>query len=326
VGIVPVLGWDGEREDSLEGDDPYVGALHSAVLRLPKVLLAARLGRIDDPDVVPPMASVPMLANVSGPLNEIPEFSALSSEPSERLRLSPEIGFTNLPGSNRGVARSVPMLFRYRGELVPAFSLQAAMLWFDVAPDEVEVRIGRHIRLGESAELPIDRAGEFLVDFRVPIARHSYPELILSARERALGTRPQISDEELVGAAVFLARSDKAAPKIPFANGRSGTEGQLFAHALATAQAKTAPRRIAPLFDAALVAAAALLLPLSLKIRWRPFLGILILLDAVYLLAAISLYAQSHLCLPLVLPTGLLVAGFIWRIASPPLAAKETAS
>ena len=49
--------------------------------------------------------------------------------------------------SIEGLDVLVPMLFQYRGEVIPSFALQAILLWMRVTPGEVKVDIGRSISL-----------------------------------------------------------------------------------------------------------------------------------------------------------------------------------
>jgi hypothetical protein len=296
----------------------YLDALHSALLRAQKPLLAARLGPVEDPDVIPPPVPVPVLRRFSGPLDGIPEFGDVRAGPAEPLRLAPEIGFVNLPGKGGGVARSVPLVFRYRGELVPSFTLQAAMLWLGVTPDEVEVQPGRSIRLGGSAEIPVDAAGEMLVDFGVPIARHRYDDLILTSRDSGSGVARRIPEGDLRDAAVILARSDAACPKLRFANGREGTAGELFARGMATIQSGKPVRRVPAWCEASLLALLAVLLPALLRGKLGGAVAGLVLGTAFYLLGAISVFSLAQLRLPLALPLGMLAAGFLWRLLARP--------
>ena len=62
-------------------------------------------------------------------------------------------GFINLPERSRTTFH-VPLLFRYRGEVIPSFALQAMLLWLRVTPAEVKVDLG-------SSHCPCRRAGKF---------------------------------------------------------------------------------------------------------------------------------------------------------------------
>ena len=52
-------------------------------------------------------------------------------QPIEDLRLISTPGFSNLPDESPAYLR-VPLLFLYRGEVVPSFTLQAILLWLRV--------------------------------------------------------------------------------------------------------------------------------------------------------------------------------------------------
>ena len=87
VGIDQVLDW--ERAIVLPEDQnrklaQYEKLLRGSVLRTPKMLLGAKLGVPDDPQVIPPLQPVPLLRNVRGPVDEIPEFTALELQPPQK--------------------------------------------------------------------------------------------------------------------------------------------------------------------------------------------------------------------------------------------------
>ena len=75
------------------------------------------------------------------------DFPAIEAQPAEDYRLSSVTGFTNLPGASNW-HRAVPLIFRYRGQIVPSFVLQAALLWEKLTLDEVTVELGTRVALG----------------------------------------------------------------------------------------------------------------------------------------------------------------------------------
>lgn len=71
-----------------------------------------------------------------------------------------------------GVLRRFPMLHRYADEIYPSLPLLAVAHYLDVPLSRISVVPGRHIRLplasGEVIQIPIDRQGQMLVNFRSP--------------------------------------------------------------------------------------------------------------------------------------------------------------
>ena len=56
------------------------------------------------------------------------------------------------------------MLFLYRGEVVPSFTLQAILLWLRITPAEVKIVLGSHIALPQDRKVPIVSDGTMLID------------------------------------------------------------------------------------------------------------------------------------------------------------------
>ena len=191
----------------------YKKILREHLLRAPKVLLGAELGYPEDPQVIPPLAEVPLIRKVSGDLTGIQEFTALGTQPEEDFRLSSTIGFTNLP-QLEGPVHSVPLIVRYRGQVVPSFALQAVLLWEKLTADDLAVEVGKRIRVGQQFDIPIDRRGRMRVDFGVPRGRCSFEELVLASAQLEAERTPSISPELFTGKFVFLARTDSGAGQL----------------------------------------------------------------------------------------------------------------
>jgi len=300
LAVEPLLSWEeGEQVKKAEADQ--ISLLHHQLLRVPKLLLGAELGVAETPPPAP--EELPVLTRVSGHLGNLPEFNAITRQPAEQLRLAGAVGFENLP---EGPLRRAPLVFRHCGRVVPSFVLQAAMLWYGVAPDEVTVVPGSYIALGNSLRIPIDAHGTFAVDFGVPITRLTVSDLLLSAEragaepgEPVAGLAPRLK-----GSLALLARTDAASRTLEFA-GRHGSRGEFFARALATLQQQALARRLPVYAEAAIIAA-------GLALAWfgarKTKLGAAALVAAcvsVYLLAALGVFSTTTVALPLVLPLGL---------------------
>ena len=72
------------------------------------------------------------------------------------FRLISTLAFINLP-EDAASETHVPLLFQYRGEVIPAFALQAYLTWARIPFNDVNVVIGSHIALPNGAPFPSRR-------------------------------------------------------------------------------------------------------------------------------------------------------------------------
>ncbi len=337
--IEPVLDWSrspGVSDERL-GRFQYEKNLQDAIRRMPKILLGARLGFPDDPDLIPPLEVVPQLRRVTGDTTKLPPFTAIEQEPKEEMRLSATIGFTNVPATPTNV-RTIPLLFSYRGQVVPSFALQAAIMWLKLTLDDVQVVVGSQIALGSAVKIPIDAAGSMRVDFRASLARHGSADLLLAAQQAEQKLPPFMPIDDLQNQVVLLTRTDPAArtlalpiaisrPKSksvdevasrPPPNPRAGAPGELIAHAIATIQTKSFVRRSGMQVDIFLVLLAMTAGFFALHVPRVQDLALFALLAVLsYLLLAISVFGFWLVALPLVLPAGLAAFIVIFAAISP---------
>ena len=307
------FGLPDEEQRRLPGN---VTLLRDKILSAPKVLLGSVLGFPEDPSVIPPLQEVPALRNVQGAADAIPEFTLIERQPTENFRLSSTVGFTNLPVVHERY-NSVPLVLRYRGQIVPAFVLQAVMLWMKLTPDDVTVEPGAHILLGKNLRIPIDTAGRMRVDFGSPRGEFSYGELILASEQRDAGGKPVVALDRLKGGIVLLSRTDTPARKVPLASGRKDSPGELFAAAIATIQNKSFIQR-APRWAEGVVIAAFMLISYRvprLKKWWAPFIGFVSLV--VYAMAAMAVFSRWLVWLPATIPLGAVLVFVLLRVVTP---------
>lgn len=267
-------------------------------MRVPRLLLATELGGKGPHDLSPD--DVLSFSDVTGDRGHLAEFSGVSRQPDDDVRLISTPGFTNLPDERSDRIR-VPMLFSYRGEIVPSFPLQAILLWLRVTPAEVKVELGSRITLPNGWQIPIHRDGTLTIN---PIARQSVRrltlnELLLAAQEHEKKKRaPTMNIESLKDQIVLLRLADD--PLQP---------PNVFATAIATIQnaayIRPAPRAVAWI----IILAAALLSGLLWMISKPNLVLAAILFAAGYSLMALGLLANSRLWLPTFLPLALL--GFL---------------
>jgi hypothetical protein len=318
VAIEPVLAWD---EKSLASEQllqlpQFEKILHDAILRTPKLELGAELGFPEDPDVLPPMQALPVLRNVTGSMEAVPEYTVIEAEPGEDIRLTTALGFCNVPPSER-TARHAPLVFRYRGNLVASFVLRAMMLWYGVTPEEIDVRLGSYIRLGEKLTIPVNQAGAMLVDWKQPYDRVGFDDLVL-AEDQLEGKHATVVDPALLkDRLLLLARTDAQSQTILLGTGRLGSSGELFAEALATAETN-AFARPAGRGGSVLVLLLGLGLALVLQMRSRLLTPPAIFgFAAAYLMFCLAVFESTRVALPLTPMVGLTAFVGMFRLLAP---------
>lgn len=305
VAIEPVLAWEtlsNESKERREEHAQYAQLLHNALLKVPKCLLGAKLGYTDDPSEPQAQQQVPTIRRVKGSRYRIHEYTAVDRLPDEEFRLSPTLGFINLPETE--VTRKAPMVFRYRGEVVPSFVLQAMMLWFQLTPDDIQVVLGSHIALGPRVRIPIDEEGAMRLDFRVPYTRASYGDLILAAQQADLAPSGK-ENAQFTRKLTILGRTDEGARTIPLSNARQGAPAEVFATAIAMIQAQQFVQNLPASADWGFILIMMGVGPLMLRWRRRAIVGFAFAAIAGYALLAVWVFAATALALPLLLPVGL---------------------
>lgn len=108
------------------------------------------------------------LVHIEGRRSDIPGDPEVEL-PYPGLRTSGHFGMVDAPRGAGGIVRQLPMLVRVGDEVFPSLSLQAAMQYWRLEPEEVRVVLGRAIHLGAKAEhrsIPIDGTGALTVNSR----------------------------------------------------------------------------------------------------------------------------------------------------------------
>lgn len=318
LAVEEVLEWD---RVNLSPEDrqqlpQYEQILRNVLLRCPKPLLGARLGTPEDPHVIPPLQPVPLLRKVRGDVREIPDFPVIERQPGEQYRLSASLGFTNLPAKEYPDS-FIPLILRYRGQVVPSFVLQAAMLWHKVAVDEVEVHVGSHISLGTRVRIPINDRGEMRVNWGVPRTVFSFEDLLLTAEQAAAKTETTIPAERLARSVTILGRTDEASRTVQLPLQPNAAPSELFTSALGTIQTEAFIRRIPYWFDWSLIGAVGLLSFLVPRSRKGRVVICTLILLALYGGAAFFYFQRTLTWLPALLPLGLTLFVILYRLVTP---------
>src|SRR5438105_5214958 len=156
IAIEPVLRW-GERNKDQEQ------IFIDQAMRVPKLSLGAELTATPDPDA--PVAEISGFPHVTGRRGDLPEFSGIEHQPGEDVRILSTLGVINLPEESAADLH-VPLLFQYRGDVIPSFALQAALLWMRLTPVGVKIDIRATLPLTNATKLPIRSDGTLLINSR----------------------------------------------------------------------------------------------------------------------------------------------------------------
>ena len=305
IAIEPVLQW-GERSKDQEQ------IFMDQAMRVPKLVLGAELTASPDPDS--PVAEIAGFTKVSGRRGDLPEFSGVEHQPGEDVRILSTLGFINLPEENADDLH-VPLLFQYRGEIIPSFALQAALLWMRLTPGEVKIDIGSAITLPNGARIPIGSDGTLLINPRmVNRARHvTLNELLLAAQQHESGAATAMRVEDM-RTQVVLARVESNSP-------------DLFAAAIGAIQTNSFVRRVSWIFDCVMVVLAA-----ALSGALRRFSRIDLVIGAIafsagYCLFALAIISRFSIWIPAWLPLGATWISVLFAIILPkPKGATRTVS
>ena len=267
-------------------------------MRVPKLVLATELATAIDPDA--PVSEIPVFAKVTGRRGDLPEFSSIGRQSGEDLRFISTPGFINLPDEIADDIH-VPLLFQYRGEVIPSFALQTALLWLRISLTEVKIDLGSSIELPAGKKIPIRSDGTALIN---PVttrrARHiSLNELLLAAQQQEKATPKTARSEELKDQ-IILARTP-ANPLGP---------RDVFAATIATLQANSFIHRVSPIFDWIILLLAVVLSGIVRRFSRLDLVLFAFAFSAAYCLLSIAIVSRWFLWLPGVLPLGA-----VWLLA-----------
>ena len=282
IAVEPVLQW-GERAKDQEQ------IFMDQAMRVPKLLLGAELTASPDPDA--PVPEITGFSHVTGRRGDLPEFSGIEHQPSEDVRVLSTLSFINFPPEAADDLH-VPLLFQYRGEVIPAFALQAVMLWLRITPDEVKVDIGSSIDFPNGTKIPVRADGTLLVSPRMTQRARSITidELLLAAQQHGSGAATGIRLEDIRSQLVF-AQTESNAP-------------DLIAAAIASMQAQTFVRRVSWIFDCAIVVVISVLSGWLRKFSRVDLVIGAVAFSAAYCLIALGIISAWAIWLPAWLPLG----------------------
>jgi hypothetical protein len=290
VAFERVLSWPADKHDEEQ-------VFLDQAMRIPKLLLAADLTATPDPDA--PAQEIAGFPQVMGNRGELPAFAGIAAQPDEDLRLISTPGFVHWPGEIEGSIHA-PLLYQYRGEVIPSFALQAAMLWMKVSPSEMKIDLGSSITFPNGFTIPIQPDGTALVNpGAAKNARRLSINAILLAAEQHDKKIPVATPLDDIRNQIVLARPTKD----PFA----GTD--VIAATIASVQTHSFIRRINRVYDCVVLLLIAAASGLLRKVSRIDLLLIAIAFTATYCLLAFGLLSRSNIWLP-----GFLPLGAIWFV------------
>jgi hypothetical protein len=285
VAFENILKW---RERDRDQEQVFI----DQAMRVPRLLLAAELTTTPDPDA--PVPEIQGFTQVTGKRAELVDFSGIGRQPDEEMRLIATLGFINFPDE---IADSihVPLLFRYRGEVIPSFTLQAILLWLRVTPAEVTIDLGSHISLPQGRKIPIRADGTLLVSPNAgkKARRITLNELALATQEHDAGQKAATEFENMRDR-IVLART----PANPF------SPPDVFAATLATIQTNAYVRRVHWIFDCVMLLLAAVVIGALRHISRVDLILGAIAFTAAYCLIALAVVSRWLIWLPGILPLG----------------------
>jgi hypothetical protein len=284
IAFEPVLDWPQGAEDEAQ-------VFIDQAMRVPKLLLAAELTPTPDPDA--PVADIPGFTQVTGRRGNLAEFSGIARQPTEDVRVISGLGFINLPNDVADDIH-VPLLFQYRGQVIPSFSLQAVLFWLRITPAEVKIDIGKQIELPQGRKIPIESDGTVVINPNAAktARRLNLNELLLAAQQREQGDRMRTLDE--MRDQIILARPTADSPERP----------DSFAATIATIQTNSFIRRVSGIFDCVVLLTVATLLGTLRRFSRIDLLLGAIAFSAGYCLIALGILTRWSIWLPGILPLG----------------------
>jgi hypothetical protein len=281
VAIEPLLKWRSQDKDQEQ-------VFLDQAMRVPKLLLGAELTTTPDPDL--PATEIASFPHVSGRRGDLPSFSGIAHQPSEELRMISTLGYVNLPSEVFDEIHA-PLLFQYRGEVIPSFALQAFLAWARVPLGEVKIELGSYIELPVGRRIPIRSDGSLIVNPNASTLarRMRMNELLLLAQQKPAGKTSPLESlhDELV-----LART----PLNPLA------PRETIAATVATLQSNHFVHRVSVMFDCVVLLLIALLAWPATRVARVDLILAAIAFTAAYCLIAFALMSRFEIWVPGVVP------------------------
>jgi len=159
--------------------------------------------------------------------------------------------------------------------------------------------------------------GRMNVDFKSPLARFGYDDLLLAVDQQKGEHSSAVATGAIKGSIVLLARTDKGSRTLLFPTEAKSSAGELCARAITTIQDKAFIHRVSHIFDFSLIA-----LMMAFSCFYHRFKKRTVMLISFagllgYLFLSMSVYEIALIWLPIVLPVGLLLLINFFSLFSP---------
>ena len=163
------------------------------------------------------------------PADKMPQIVAEVVPPTpDLIRASAGIGFANVFPGRDGINRTVPLIVKHNGWYYPNIDLIVAMHYYGIGPEDVEIKIGKYIKLKNIKEekmvkanpvwkitIPIDKFGFMDVNFIGGSGSFQHYPYYLFAREGSMEGNDSLKDKILLVAAYSVtgvATDEKQSP------------------------------------------------------------------------------------------------------------------
>jgi hypothetical protein len=303
LAIEPVLKWR-------EGDRDQEQIFLDQAMRIPKLFLAAELTSTPDPDLPPP--EIAGFQHVTGRRGDLPTFTGVAHQPNEDLRLISTLAYINLP-EDVADETHVPLLFHYRGEVIPAFALQVFLTWARIPMSQVNIVLGSHIMLPGGRKIPLNPDGSLTINPNASklARRMTLNELLLLTQQQSPGgSLPALHDLILARTPEVIKPDDS--PQI--SNLRSAG---ILASAIASLQSDHFVRRVPVAFDCIVLLLIAALGWPALRLRRPEVVLYGIAFAAAYCLLGFGAVARYGIAVPGIAPLGAIALLTILALISP---------
>ncbi|MBB79813.1 MAG: hypothetical protein CMN02_02230 [Roseibacillus sp.] len=152
------LSWEGEGLAHLG----RLASLNTALTQFEKVVVTVDLERLPRSQPIPSYlrASAIPISNVIGGADGLRHFNSVVFPTS--IDFAPNTQFSFRPDENTGTDNLA--IVRWGKHLIPSFPLAVAMAQANISPDEVQISLGDHLRLGDGPIVPIDEYGAFKIN------------------------------------------------------------------------------------------------------------------------------------------------------------------
>lgn len=156
------------------------------------------------------LLSIPFTGNIE----TLPPYHSLYW-PLETFAANSHVGISNIPLSKSGKVTEIPLVFRWRNQLVPSLALQAAALQLKADLSKSIVHLGNSIQLRDSSQkiirtVPIDSQGNMKLRHRsLQVLTIPFDDFLVYSDQRERGETPSVDLRQLRQRQVWIGRTDE---------------------------------------------------------------------------------------------------------------------